>query len=141
MCVILFAIDLSRRVCVGMFALRNTCAEDTGDKELCTQKGQTTTDRVNSCGHVPHQHRVSARVSEHKKLNTWSQQLWSPWADNFERLRLVQSLNNKKPNRTGCQNGHDAVKEAMNSGVGSLSDFLCICFRQIRNPVMKMMQK
>ena len=52
-----------------------------------------------------------------QKLNTWSQQLWRPWADNFEKLRL----NNRKPNRTGCQNGHDAAKEAMNSGVGNTS--------------------
>ena len=28
--------NLSQRVCVGMFALRNTCAKDTGDRELCT---------------------------------------------------------------------------------------------------------
>ena len=27
--------NLSQRVCVGMFALRNTCAKDTSDRELC----------------------------------------------------------------------------------------------------------
>ena len=27
--------NLSQRVCVGLFALRNTCAKDTSDRELC----------------------------------------------------------------------------------------------------------
>ena len=31
---------MSHRVCVGMLALRNMCAEDTGDRELRTQKEQ-----------------------------------------------------------------------------------------------------
>ena len=108
----------------GMFALRNTCAKDTGDRELCTQKEGTTTDRVNSCGHVLEK-RVSARVTENKtpNYNTWYQQISRPWAEKFEKTSfhkhagMDQSLNNKTPNLTSCQNSHDAIHEAVKSDV------------------------
>ena len=59
----------------------------------------------------PRQHersrRVYAGILVHKTEfhNTWSQLLWLPKANNFERVRMDQSLNNKAQKEIGCQGG------------------------------------
>ena len=66
---------MSHRVCVGMLALRNMCAEDTGDRELRTQKEQQiASTRAVTCSKGAYLH--MSWNTKAPNYNTWYQQMW-----------------------------------------------------------------